>query len=991
MAEQDVKVNITAEDKTDAAFSALNAKLGDLDASFVRLASAAATFAGGAFITAIAASIKAAEDAEIAQRKLEAILRATGNASGFTTQQLGQLAEKLASTSQFDDEQFKEATATLLRFGNIAGENLERVLRLAGDYAALTGGTLTSATEKLARALSDPAEGLKKLERNFGDLSPEIERAIRQKMALGDRSGALGLALDALEQKIGGADANINSGLTGSVRRLSKSLGDLSEVWGSMGQTTVLQSVVDSLDNKLRGLVTMLTDENISKLQLVALFFISPRQFLSTAGAIGGSPVPNVNADSTIRFDAAAFEAELNTTVSAIVNAQQTVTRESLKESERLNAERARMNEQARRQHLRGEEAALEAEHELLNETMRQNAGVRRAAMREAEAIRQLGVKSEEAALMAEHELLQQTMELNYRARVAGNKRQEQLLQDQAKYWQGFLGGIESAFRDIFDKIFRGQINSWSDFVGALRDIFKRVLLDFIYQSLARPFVLQVVASAAGSLGFSGLANAANTAAGGSPLGGFGSSLLGTAATGSGIGFATGAEFFSGMMGSFMGPTLPGSAAAMGAQFAAFMTNPVTLAVLVAVAIAVAVQARRGGPKEGGSFFGNFDGSGRLLGETAVPGYQRFYTPSGGDPFMRQFTEGIGSAFADALTGLGGSGAQFGFGFGYDRDPRGTAPSRVSGIVTDAQGNRIFEVINRDVGRGDEDFQRGLELLGRQSVLGALQNSKLPEAILAILRMVDAASATAEEIDNVFKLAVAFRNLTSTLGEISVTDVVEQMGRTSIEIFQEQGRAMVELAGRTALTTESLATLTAATGAYRTSAIQLIAGLEQASRAIEEMFGQTARNIRMSGMSDAERFRFLQDETTRLLALLSTAGADDISRLSQLINQNIGSAFSLLSPEEQAARRDEFLTRLEEANAAAQERLRTLQQQAAEEANRQLSEVRRIMEEMALSQKSAADTQQDAANKQLAAANTPRTINVKVDLARGGTVVTEGA
>lgn len=988
MAEQDVKVNITAEDKTDAAFSALNAKLRDLDASFVRLASAAATFAGGAFITAIAASIKAAEDAEIAQRKLEAILRATGNASGYTSEQLGQLAENLARSSRFDDNQFKEATTTLLRFGNIAGENLERVLRLAGDYAALTGGSLTSATDKLARALLVPGDGLKKLERNFGDLSPEIERAIKEKERLGDTAGALALKLDALEGKIGGSDQYINTGLSASFRSLGKTLNSILETLGRSANGGAFSAIVEEIDRAFLGLKRTLSDESLFRnMGMIATFLTNPQAFLAFR-QVGGMNMPDVRPDSTIRFDTQAFEQDLNSTVRAIADAQQEVTRESLREAEKLNRERERENERYRQMDIRGWVAHAQAIVDEDYARAREMAKISEDYFKEEDKKRQ----DEEKAwikfwvTVAEERIKQSEDELR-----ATNEITQRDIKEKEQYWSGFLSGIEGAFRNVFDQIFQGQINTWRDFVGALRDIFKRVLLDFIYQSLARPFVLQVVASAAGSLGFSGLANAANTAAGGSPLGGFGSSLLGTAATGSGIGFATGAEFFSGMMGSFMGPTLPGSAAAMGAQFAAFMTNPVTLAVLVAVAIAVAVQARRGGPKEGGSFFGNFDGSGRLLGETAVPGYQRFYTPSGGDPFMRQFTEGIGSAFADALTGLGGSGAQFGFGFGYDRDPRGTAPSRVSGIVTDAQGNRIFEVINRDVGRGDEDFQRGLELLGRQSVLGALQNSKLPEAILAILRMVDAASATAEEIDNVFKLAVAFRNLTSTLGEISVTDVVEQMGRTSIEIFQEQGRAMVELAGRTALTTESLATLTAATGAYRTSAIQLIAGLEQASRAIEEMFGQTARNIRMSGMSDAERFRFLQDETTRLLALLSTAGADDISRLSQLINQNIGSAFSLLSPEEQAARRDEFLTRLEEANAAAQERLRTLQQQAAEEANRQLSEVRRIMEEMALSQKSAADTQQDAANKQLAAANTPRTINVKVDLARGGTVVTEGA
>lgn len=981
MAEQDVKVNITAEDKTDAAFRSLESNLRNLDAGFARLATAAATFAGGAFVGALVGSIKAAEDAEIAQRKLEAVLRATGNTTGYTTDQLAKLAEKLSRASQFDDEQFKLAIGTLVRFGNIAGENLERVLKLAADYAALTGGSLTSATEQLGRALSNPAEGLKRLERNFGDLSPEIEKTIKEKMALGDRAGALGVALAALEAKIGGADQYINAGLTGSIRKLNKALEDLGKAWGGMGQASMLDSIVQKLEKTITGFTALINNELISKLELLALFFISPVEFVRRLGRVTESQSIQLFSAMTTGLDGANVIAEAEQTVRQL---ERVIVTGRSRISEQINKE----NERYRQMDLRGWVAYAQAIVDEDFARAREQAKIADDYFKEQDKQRQrelqdwikFWVAVAEARIKESEDELRATNEITLRD-----------IKEKEKYWDGFLSGIEGAFRNVFDQIFRGQINSWRDLMSSLRDIFKRVLLDFIYQSLARPFVLNVVASLAGAAGFNGLANAAGNAAAGSPLGGFGSSLLGTAAAGSGIGFATGAEFFAGMMGSFMGPAAPGSAAAMGAQFAAFMTNPITLAVLAAVVIAVAVQARRGGPKEGGSFFGTFDGSGNPLGPGFAPGTQngRFYTPSGGDPFMRTFTEGIGSAFADALTGLGGTSNGFGFGFGFDRDPRGTAPSRVSGVVTNAAGERIFEVINREVGRGDEDFQAGLELLGRQTVLAALQNSQLPEAILAILRLVDAASASAEEIDNVLKLAVAFRNLTNTLGDISVADIVEQMGRTSIELFQEQGRAMVDLANRTSLTTESIATLTAATGAYRTSAIQLIAGLEQASRAIEEMFGQTARNIRMSGMSDAERFRFLEEETTRLLSLLSSAGVDDISRLTQLINQNIGSAFSLLSPEEQAARRQEFLTRLDEANAGAQERLRQLQQQAAEEANRQLSEVRRIMEELAVAQKSAADTQQDAANKQLTAANTPKTLNINVDVVNGSAVVTE--
>src|SRR5574343_782386 len=175
----------------------------------------------GAVAAGFGVMIRAAEDAAISQRQLDAVIRATGNTSGYTADQLSRLADSLARSSTFDDEAFREATATLLRFGNIGGANLEKVLKLSADFAALTGGDLVSSSEKFGRALSNPAEGLGKLEKNFGALAPEVEAAIKQQAKMGDSSGALGLAIEALQKKIGGADQQMNSGLTGSVKQLT--------------------------------------------------------------------------------------------------------------------------------------------------------------------------------------------------------------------------------------------------------------------------------------------------------------------------------------------------------------------------------------------------------------------------------------------------------------------------------------------------------------------------------------------------------------------------------------------------------------------------------------------------------------------------------------------------------------------------------------------------------------------------------------------------
>lgn len=250
----------------------------------------------GVVAAGFATMIRAAEDAAISQRKLDAIIRATGNTSGYTADQLSRLADSLARSSTFDDEAFREATATLLRFGNIGGANLEKVLKLSADYAALTGGDLVSSAEKMGRALSNPAEGLSKLERHFGSLAPEVEAAIKQQAKMGDTSGALSIAIEALQKKIGGADQQMNSGLTGSVKQLTKAFSELMEVGGQVGNNSAVTGFLDGLSSRLRGLKTVLEGDWTMKLLaimggqklLAALGNAKPETV--TPGA-GGGPV----------------------------------------------------------------------------------------------------------------------------------------------------------------------------------------------------------------------------------------------------------------------------------------------------------------------------------------------------------------------------------------------------------------------------------------------------------------------------------------------------------------------------------------------------------------------------------------------------------------------------------------------------------------------------------------------------------------------------
>lgn len=80
--------------------------------------------------------------------------------------------------------------------------------------------------------------------------------------------------------------------------------------------------------------------------------------------------------------------------------------------------------------------------------------------------------------------------------------------------WKKVVDGLEKQFHDGFNKIFEKGVGGWKAMVDTFKSLFKNTVIDYIYQQLAKPFILNVIASVAGVAGASGLANAATNAAG---------------------------------------------------------------------------------------------------------------------------------------------------------------------------------------------------------------------------------------------------------------------------------------------------------------------------------------------------------------------------------------------------------------------------------------------------------------------------------------------
>lgn len=173
------------------------------------------------------------QQAEQANARMVAVLRATQGASGQTADSLDELAKSMAKASQFDDEEIKNASTTLLTFKEIAGESFERVIRLSADLAATGRGDLNTWVTILAKAGTAPAETIGLAERSLGKFDAQLKVAIQNAADMNDKMRAQSLLFGEIERRVGGTATETYAGLTRKIEGTSKAWNDLLKTMGA--------------------------------------------------------------------------------------------------------------------------------------------------------------------------------------------------------------------------------------------------------------------------------------------------------------------------------------------------------------------------------------------------------------------------------------------------------------------------------------------------------------------------------------------------------------------------------------------------------------------------------------------------------------------------------------------------------------------------------------------------------------------------------------
>ena len=196
-----------------------------------------------------AASIAAFDKQQKAIAQVEAGIKSTGMAAGFTSKQLQKMASELQGKTLFGDEVIlKDATAQLLTFTNIAGEQFERTQVAALNLATRLDGDLKSASIQLGKALNDPIANLSALSRSGIQFSEEQKKVIKELAETNRLAEAQTLILDELDKQYGGAAEAAAQAGAGGLKQLQNQFGDLMEEIGGM-----LIPIVIDLGNQIKS------------------------------------------------------------------------------------------------------------------------------------------------------------------------------------------------------------------------------------------------------------------------------------------------------------------------------------------------------------------------------------------------------------------------------------------------------------------------------------------------------------------------------------------------------------------------------------------------------------------------------------------------------------------------------------------------------------------------------------------------------------------
>lgn len=191
-------------------------------------------------------------EAQNAFAQLEAGVRSTGRAAGFTANQLADIATELQNITGISDEVIQGAQSMLLTFTNIKGDVFKSATVAVADLATRMGGDLQSAAVQVGKALNDPIRGVTALTRVGVSFTQAQKSMISSLVETNRLTEAQGIILAELQRQFGGSAEAARNTLGGALRGLKEDFNSLFEV--SRGGAGGAVAAINALGTALRAI-----------------------------------------------------------------------------------------------------------------------------------------------------------------------------------------------------------------------------------------------------------------------------------------------------------------------------------------------------------------------------------------------------------------------------------------------------------------------------------------------------------------------------------------------------------------------------------------------------------------------------------------------------------------------------------------------------------------------------------------------------------------
>jgi len=197
-------------------------------------------------------------EAEQGMARVTAAVKSTGNAAGYTAEQLKAMADGMEGSLAIDaDEIMNKVTTPLLTFTQVSGDVFKEAQLQIMNMSRALGTDLQGAAMQVGKALQDPVEGLTALRRSGVSFSDEQQQVIQDLYETGRAAEAQRMILAELNKEFGGQAAAFAETGGGKLAALKVSFDNLSESLGAM-----LLPIITGLGEALGPVVEWFSDLN---------------------------------------------------------------------------------------------------------------------------------------------------------------------------------------------------------------------------------------------------------------------------------------------------------------------------------------------------------------------------------------------------------------------------------------------------------------------------------------------------------------------------------------------------------------------------------------------------------------------------------------------------------------------------------------------------------------------------------------------------------